>query len=147
MLDTRTAPYATLLLRVALGVLFLAHASMKLFVFGPAGTARFFGGLGLPAELAYAAIALEVVGGLALVLGVWTRAVALVLVPHLLATIWFVHGAKGWVFSAPGGGWEFPAFWAIALLALALLGNGAHPLAPTPRLARGTADRAAPVRA
>ena len=147
MLDTRTAPYATLLLRVALGVLFLAHAAMKLFVFGPAGAARFFGGLGLPGELAYAAIALEAVGGLALILGVWTRAVALVLVPHLLATIWFVHGAKGWVFSAPGGGWEFPAFWAIALLALALLGDGAHALAPTPRLGRGTADRAAPVRA
>ena len=147
MLDTRTAPYATLLLRIALGVLFLAHASMKLFVFGPAGTVRFFGGLGLPAELAYAAIALEVVGGVALILGVWTRAVALVLVPHILATIWFVHGAKGWVFSASGGGWEFPAFWAIALLALALLGDGARALAPTPRLARGTADRAAQVRA
>src|SRR5215217_3126095 len=141
MLDTRTAPYATLLLRVALGVLFLAHASMKLFVFGPAGTGRFFGGLGLPAELAYAAIALEVVGGLALVLGVWTRAVALVLVPHLLATIWFVHGAKGWVFSAPGGGWEFPAFWAAALLALALLGDGAYALAPTPRPGRTERDR------
>ena len=145
MLDTRTAPYATLLLRVALGVLFLAHASMKLFVFGPAGAARFFGGLGLPAELAYAATALEVVGGLALILGVWTRAVASVLVPHLLATIWFVHGAKGWVFSAPGGGWEFPAFWAVALLALALLGDGPYALAPTARLGRGTADRPPPI--
>src|SRR5829696_2707973 len=145
MLDTRTAPYATLLLRVALGVLFLAHASMKLFVFGPAGTARFFGGLGLPAELAYVAIALEVVGGLALILGVWTRAVALVLVPHILATIWFVHGAKGWVFSAPSGGWEFPAFWAVALLALALLGDGPYALAPTPRFGRAAGDRPSPI--
>ena len=99
-----------------MGVMFLAHDALKLFVFGPAGTVRYFGSLGLPPALAYVAMALELVGGIALILGVWTRVVALVLIPHLLATIWFVHGALGWQFSAPGGGWEFPAFWAAALL-------------------------------
>src|SRR5215208_3986643 len=59
MIDTRTAPYAALLLRVSLGVLFLAHAAVKLFVFTPAGTAEFFGSLGLPAALAYLVIAAE----------------------------------------------------------------------------------------
>ena len=49
MTDSRTAPYASLLLRLALGILFLAHFSLKFFVFTPAGTAKFFASLGLPA--------------------------------------------------------------------------------------------------
>lgn len=144
-IDTATAPYAALLLRVCTGAMFLAHDALKLFAFGPAGTVRFFGTLGLPPAVAYLAMVLELVGGIALILGVWARLVALVLIPHLLATIWFVHGAKGWLFSAPGGGWEFPAFWAAALLALALLGDGAHALAPTPRPGRAVGDRATSV--
>ena len=48
MIDSRTAPYAALVLRVTLGALFLAHAGLKLFVFTPAGTAKFFGSLGFP---------------------------------------------------------------------------------------------------
>jgi putative oxidoreductase len=128
-----------LLLRLSMGIMFLAHAGLKLFVFGLAGTVRFFDTLGLPPALAYFAIALEVIGGLTLILGIWARAAALILTLHMLAIIWFVQGSKGWVFSAPGGGWEFPAFWAVALLALALLGDGAYALAPTPRLGRGGA--------
>jgi putative oxidoreductase len=112
---------------------------VKYFVFTPAGTVRFFGTLGFPPWVAYAIMALELVAGLALILGVWTRIVALVMIPHLLATILLVHGSKGWVFSAPGGGWEFPAFWALALLALALLGDGAHALVRTPEPGRAGA--------
>ena len=69
MIDSRTAPYAATLLRVALGLLFLAHAGLKIFVFTPAGTAQFFGSLGLPPALAYLVIAIEVIGGVALILG------------------------------------------------------------------------------
>lgn len=39
MTDLRTAPYAALLLRISLGIMFLAHASVKLFIFTPGGTA------------------------------------------------------------------------------------------------------------
>lgn len=131
MIDSRTAPYAALVLRVALGVLFLAHSSLKLFVFTPAGTAKFFGSLGLPAELAYVVIAVEVLSGIALILGVWTRYAALAGIPILLGAIFTVHGASGFFFSNPKGGWEFPAFWAIALLAQALLGDGAYALRPS----------------
>lgn len=131
MIDSRTAPYAALVLRVALGVLFLAHSSLKLFVFTPAGTAKFFGSLGLPAELAYLVIAVEVFSGIALILGIWTRYAALVGIPILLGAIFTVHGASGFFFSNPKGGWEFPAFWAIALLAQALLGDGAYALRPS----------------
>ncbi len=138
MTDLRTAPYAALLLRVSLGALFLAHAGVKLFVFTPAGTAAFFGSVGLPPALAYAVIAAEVVGGVALLLGVWTRAVALVLAPILVGAIVTVHGANGWLFTALNGGWEFPALWAVALVTLALVGDGAMALAPTPALPERT---------
>jgi len=130
MIDSRTAPYAALVLRVTLGALFLAHASLKFFVFTPAGTAKFFGSLGFPPELAYLVMTVEVLSGIALILGVWTRYAALAGIPILLGAIFTVHGAAGFFFTNPKGGWEFPAVWAIALLAQALLGDGAYALRP-----------------
>lgn len=127
MTDTRNAAYAALILRVTMGVYFLVHAGLKLFIFTPAGTAAFFGSLGLPAALAYLTIAAELGGGLALIAGVMTRAVSLALVPILLGALW-AHSGAGFIFSNAGGGWEFPAFWTVALIVQALLGNGAHAL-------------------
>jgi putative oxidoreductase len=125
MIDHQTAPYAALVLRTAMGSLFIAHAGLKLFVFTPAGTAGFFASLGLPGFLAYVVIAVELLGGIALILGIATRLVSLAALPILLGATW-VHAGNGWLFSAPGGGWEFPAFWAAALVVQALLGSGAH---------------------
>ena len=76
-------------------------------------------------------IAAALLGGLALLLGVYTRIVALAFVPLMLGTIAFAHGSKGFMFSNPGGGWEFFAFWTAALLAQALLGDGAFSLRRT----------------
>ena len=90
-----------------MGLLFLAHAGLKIFVFTPAGTAQFFGSLGLPAGLAYVVIAAETVGGVALILGVYSRVVALALTPILLGAIFTVHGPAGFFFTNPNGGWEF----------------------------------------
>jgi putative oxidoreductase len=128
MIDTRTAPYAALLLRLALGGLFLAHASLKLFVFTPAGTAQFFASVGVPGALAYVTIAAEVLGGVALILGVQTRLAALALTPVLLGAIATVHGPAGFFFDNTHGGWEYPAFWTVALLVQVLLGDGAYAL-------------------
>ena len=125
MIDSRTAPYAALILRITLGILFLAHAGLKVFVFTPAGTAQFFGSLGLPPALAYLTIAVEAVGGIALILGIFTRWVALALIPVLIGAIAFVHGPAGFFFNNPNGGWEYLAFWIAALVVQALLGNGA----------------------
>ncbi|WP_134495137.1 DoxX family protein [Microvirga pakistanensis] len=136
MIDTRTAPYAATVLRVALGVLFLAHAGLKLFVFTPAGTAQFFGSLGLPGPLAYLVILAELMGGIALIAGVYSRIVALALVPILLGAIVTVHGSAGFFFSNPKGGWEFLALWIVGLIAVALLGDGAYALRPTPAATR-----------
>jgi putative oxidoreductase len=128
MIDSRTAPYAALLLRLTLGFLFLAHLSLKLFVFTPAGTAKFFGSLGLPAELAYVIMIGEALGGIALILGIWTRVVAIAATPILLGAIFTVHGPAGFWFTNPHGGWEYPAFWTVALVVQALLGDGIYAL-------------------
>ena len=126
MTDTKKAAYATLILRLSLGVLFLAHAGLKIFVFTPAGTAGYFGSLGLPGFLAYVTILAELGGGVFLIAGVLTRWVSLALIPILAAAIIFVHGSKGWLFSNEGGGWEFPAFWIVVLVVQSLLGDGAY---------------------
>jgi putative oxidoreductase len=122
---------ATLLLRVTLGVMYLAHGLLlKVLIFGVAGTVGFFASVGLPAPVAYATIAGEILGGALLVLGVRSRWVALALTPTLLGAIIWVHGANGWVFSAKGGGWEYPAFLLVVSAAVALLGDGPYALAP-----------------
>ncbi len=133
MIKTSTAPYAALLLRVSLGIMFLAHVGLKIFVFTIPGFVGYFGSLGLPAVLAYAVVALELFGGLALILGVYAPLVALPLALEMLGTIALVHGAKGWLFTNKDGGWEYPAFWAVGLIALYLLGDGAMALKPSPQ--------------
>jgi putative oxidoreductase len=106
---------------------------LKLVMFGLPGTAAFFGSLGLPGWIAYATFAAEAVGGLLLVLGVWSRAVALALIPVLLGALW-VHAGNGWVFSGANGGWEYPLFLIVSSAVVVLLGDGAYALKPTPGL-------------
>ena len=128
MIETRTAPYAALVLRLSLGLMFVAHALLKLLVFTLPGTAQFFQSMGLPGPLAYAVFAAELVGGLLLIAGLGSRWVAAALVPVLLGATW-AHIGNGWLFSAPNGGWEYPAFLTIAAVVQALLGDGAYALA------------------
>lgn len=128
MIDTtRTAPYAAFALRVSLGVLFLAHACLKIFVFTVPGTVSFFESIGYPGFLAYLVILGELGGGLLLLLGTYTSLVSLALVPLMIGAT-LQHAGNGWLFSAPGGGWEFPAFWTVLLGVQALLGDGAFAL-------------------
>ena len=128
MIDQKTAPTAALTLRVALGLMFLAHGPLlKGLIFTPAGTAQFFESLGLPGFTAYLVLAAETVGGILLILGIATRWVSLALVPVLLGATW-AHLGAGWVFSNPGGGWEYPAFLTVAALVQAQLGDGAYAL-------------------
>ncbi|MFW3615275.1 DoxX family protein [Billgrantia antri] len=115
--------HATALLRISLGVMALAHGLLKVFVFTVPGTVGYFESIGLPGFIAYLTILAEVGGGLALLLGVYTRWISLALIPVLLGAAW-VHAGNGWVFSNPGGGWEYPVFWAVTLLVQAGLGSG-----------------------
>jgi len=107
-----------LILRLALGLMYLAHGATKLFVFTPAGTAKFFASLGLPGFVGYLAILAELGGAALLLSGFKARWAALALTPLLLGTIVLVHGANGWMFTNPGGGWEYPAVLIAASLAL-----------------------------
>lgn len=132
MIDASTGPYAALVLRLALGILFLAHGLLKLLVLKPAGAYGYFKSLGLPGWLAYVTMACELAGAAALILGIVPRYVALLLIPLILGTIVTVHGRNGWMFSSKDGGWEFPAFWAVALFVLFLIGDGMFALVPSP---------------
>jgi putative oxidoreductase len=114
------------LLRVALGIMFIAHSVLlKYFTFTLAGTAQYFASIGLPASLAYVVFALEAVGGVLLVFNIATRWVALGLVPVLLGAMW-VHSGNGWVFSAPNGGWEYPLFLIVISVVVALQAYGSR---------------------
>jgi len=123
-----TAPYGILLLRSSLGLLFLAHGYLKVFTFTLSGTAQFFESVGLPGFMATPVAIAEIIGGLLLIIGFYARWVALGLFPILLVATFKVHGANGWLFTNEGGGWEFPAFFAIACLVQFLLGEGAYSL-------------------
>jgi len=138
---------ATTLLRVSLGVMFLAHSVvLKLLTFGLPGTAAFFRSVGLPGWLGYVTFAAEAAGGLALLLGIQTRYVAIALSPFLLGAIATVHLRNGWLFEAPGGGWEYPAYLFVLCIAQALLGDGLWALSPSIRLGFGTPAASAAVR-
>jgi len=131
MTDQRSLASGALLLRLALGAMFLAHSIvLKLLTYTLAGTAQFFVSVGLPGWLAYATFCAEAIGGVLLVLGVQARWVALALSPILLGALW-VHSGNGWVFTASNGGWEYPAYLFILCLAQALVGDGALTLSPS----------------
>jgi putative oxidoreductase len=126
MTQDRWTELGTFLLRVALGLMFLAHSVLlKLFVFTLPGTAAFFGSIGLPGWLAYAVFAMEAVCGAMLVLGVQARWAALV--PVLVGAVW-AHAGNGWVFTSAGGGWEYPLYLGLLAVVQAMLGDGAYAL-------------------
>jgi putative oxidoreductase len=135
--QTANADLAASLLRIALGVLYLAHSLQKIFVFTLPGAAQFFVSVGFPGWLAYVTTFVEFFGGIALLLGVQVRWVALVLLPFMLGAL-SVHFHNGWGFASPNGGWEYPAFWAAALVVQSLLGNGVFALgnARAPHIAK-----------
>ncbi len=116
----RLTAYAPLLLRVALGILFIVHGYMKLTNLGMA--TGLFGKLGFPAPglAALVAALVEFVGGIALILGIGSRVFALLLTVEMLVALFAVKLKAGFV-----GGWEFELILIAALLALAITGPGA----------------------
>lgn len=127
MIDTRFAPYGVLALRLGLGTMWIAHALLKVFVFTMPGTVAFFEKVGFWGPLAYVVVAAELAGGAAILAGVYGRYVSAALIP-IMAGALMTHLPNGWVFSAVGGGWEYPAFLMLASVVHALIGDGAYAL-------------------
>ena len=111
------------ILRIHLGIILLAHGWLKISVFTIAGTVGYFGSLGLSSFFAYLVIFGEIIGGITLILGIQTRLTALFCLPILIGAT-FVHLNNGWLFSAEGGGWEFPVSLSIIALAIIFMGSG-----------------------
>lgn len=132
-ISSRSTELGLALLRVGLGTMWIAHALLKLLVFTLPGTAQYFVSIGFPGWVAYPLFAAELLGGMAILLGLYARQVALVLSP-VMAVVISVHAPNGWVHIAPGGGWEYPAFLLLASLVLWLAGDGAFSMRRSTRL-------------
>ncbi|MGX1598296.1 DoxX family protein [Dietzia maris] len=140
--DTRPAPVETrllpvppvvldiglLLARVLLGAVLIVHGGQKLFVNGVDGTGAFFESVGVPAAQAAAAFAgaVELVGGILLVLGLLTQAVAVLVVVVMAGAYAYVHKAAG-IYAADGG-WELVAVIGLAVAVFGLVGTGRYSL-------------------
>ena len=123
MTDSREI--GALVLRLALGVMFIAHALLKVLVFTLPGTAAFFAQVGFPDWTAYPVVAAELAAGVALIAGFQVRLVSLATIPVLAGAL-MVHLPNGWVFSNANGGWEYPAFLIVLVIVQALIGEGAY---------------------
>lgn len=136
----RTQPWGLTVVRVVTGLIFLIHGWQKISMFGLAGFTGFLTSLGIPGAslAAVVVIALELLGGLALILGLGTRYVALPLAINMLVALLTVHLSAG--FFATEGGYEFVLLLLAACVGLALSGGGALAL---DNLVRGRFTRAA----
>jgi putative oxidoreductase len=125
-IDQAYAPYGLFLLRLAIGIDWLAHAFLK--------TARgmntheaLLAKNGITPLLAWPTFTLEVIGGIAIILGWYSRQWAAFLL-FFLATVVWIKWPVGWTYSNTGGGWEYPMFWLFAQASLVLCGEGAFAL-------------------
>ena len=116
---------ALALLRIVVGVVFLVHGWQKLFMFGLEGTAGFFGSIGIPAPMVMATIVtfVELLGGLALILGLFTRLAAIPIAITMLVALFAVHLPNG--FFVSDGGYEWVLTLLVANVSLVLAGGGA----------------------
>jgi putative oxidoreductase len=123
--------HAQLLLRLSLGIILLFHGLLKIFVFTIPGTVGFFESIGLLAIIAYLTIFGEVVGGAAIIIGLYTRLASILSLPILLGATW-AHLGNGWVFSNQGGGWEFPLLLVVLAIVVAMQGSGSFAIKGIP---------------
>ena len=132
-----------LVARILLGAIFAAHGYQKLVTFGLAGVTENFRGMGVPApEIAAPVVALvELVGGIALIVGAFTAIAGLLLAIDMLVAALLAHVPQGLFIDA--GGWELVGALGAGALALAAVGAGRFSLDGARRGGRGSRSRAA----
>ncbi len=116
---------ASLVLRISVGSMFLLHGVGKPLVVGMAAVISGFIAQGLPVWTAYCSVVVEIVGGIMLLLGLYSRVASLLLIPVSLGILVY-HLPFGWVFHNTGGGWEYPQLILISLIVIFLLGTGSY---------------------
>ena len=126
MTDAVHARYGILLLRVAVGIDWIVHALLKTWR-GMNTHEALLAKNGITPLLAWPTFSMELIGGCAILLGWYTRQWAAVLLIFLAVVVW-IKWPVGWLYSNPGGGFEYPLFWLIAQAALVLAGSGAFAL-------------------
>ncbi len=123
-LDPRIEALGDLLLRVVSGGFLVAHGWPKwaagVEAFAAGGLAR--RGIEPALPLAWMVVSLETIGGLLIAVGLLTRPIALIAAGHLAFIAFWVVWPNGFAWTR--GGWEYPAMWAAAMLAIALRGGG-----------------------
>ncbi len=129
MLDQRSAPYAALLLRVTLGLLFITHIYWKFFVFGFDLWVTRLHEAGYSTVVVIYVLCAESAAALLLIPGIFTRWVSLFALPLMLGAAQFWLVRTGFFFTVAGA--EFPLLWGLALIVQALLGDGAYALTPS----------------
>lgn len=126
---------AAALLRGALGSMWIAHAMLKYSVFTIPGFASWLESQGLPGFMAWPVFMIELLGGVAILVGFHGRWMSLALLPVILVAA-STHLANGWVHTSPDGGWEYPVFLSIASIVHFLAGDGVLAVRQQPRFAR-----------
>jgi putative oxidoreductase len=118
--------YGATVLRLVLGVIYIMHAYLAAFVFGPQGMVAYQTAKGIPfPELAtWYLIVAHGLGGLCLLLGVLVRWAALANIPIMLVAVFVIHLKQGF-FMGKDGGYEYTLLVLGATIAQALLGAGA----------------------
>lgn len=134
IIDGQMAPYAVWLLRLTLGATFIEHVMRNLFGYVPPDIQQLFG---LPPGVSPLAIASETLVAVGLLLGIWPRAAALLGAATLVGA---TAGSSGTVTSSVFG-WPHPVLWIMALVAFALMGDGAFAIVPTPLRVRAERGR------
>jgi putative oxidoreductase len=119
-------PVAETLIRVIVGVMFLMHVSAKFKAGADAVAANAFAKNGLEPALtwAYVTMGLELVGGICLLVGLFTRFFAAALAIEMLIALFAVHFAKG--YAAGGGGYEYVLLIGAACFLIAIRGGGPY---------------------
>jgi putative oxidoreductase len=133
MIDQKTAPYAITLLRVTMGAFFISHLYYKFYVV-PNGLDGWWTNLnnnGYPNWVVIYVLSGEFLGAICLIPGIYARWVALYSMPLIVGAVQYWLVRKGYFFTIAGA--ELPLLWAIGLVTLAGLGDGAFALVPSPR--------------
>ncbi len=119
------AHLASLFLRISVGSMFLLHGIGKLFFIGIEKVLPGFVQQGFPEWAAYVSSIVELIAGLLLIIGLYSRVAVLLLMPVAIGVLIY-HVPNGWVFHNPGGGWEYPKLIIVSLVSIFLLGTGKY---------------------